>query len=159
MKEEFVLFWGGPFSQWHSSLFEIDGVRYNCAEQYMMREKARLFKDVSAEKEIMHATSPRDQKAWGQRVQGFQEETWNKVAKKIVFKGNVAKFTQNEELKQTLLDTGDKTLVEASPHDKIWGIGLGEDDPRAKNRSQWRGKNWLGEVLMDVRKHIRSKGL
>ncbi len=150
-----VLFWHGPFSQWHKSNFNIGGVDYNCAEQYMMASKARLFIDVRAEHAIMASKDPEQQKFFGRGVHNFNVDKWNKVCKRIVFEANQAKFSQDEDLKQLLLDTGDRILVEASPLDKIWGIGLAKEDPLALDQNQWKGTNWLGEVLMQVREHLK----
>jgi ribA/ribD-fused uncharacterized protein len=153
-KEQFTFFWHGPFSQWHGCRFKIDGVVYNCTEQYMMAQKAVLFKDDDALAKIMAATSPRIQKGLGRKVRGFNQSKWDACAREIVYRGNWAKFTQNDDLRQMLLATAGTTVVEASPSDTIWGIGLGEDDPRAADRKTWRGKNWLGEALTRVRDDI-----
>ena len=152
--EKFTLFWDGPFSQWHPSPFEIDGITYNCAEQYMMAEKARLFGDTKREQVILEAVSPYLQKKLGRQVENFDEDKWNAVCKDVVRRGTVAKFSQNEDLKKALFATAGTTLVEASPYDKIWGIGLGSNDPRAQDRSQWRGTNWLGEIITEVREEM-----
>jgi len=154
--EEFEFFWSGPFSQWHPSSFVINGVKYNCAEQYMMAEKARMFKDAKSLRKIMKTNSPREQKALGRKVKNFNVGKWQSAAKDIVYRASMAKFTQDEKLKEILLATGDKILVEASPYDKIWGIGLAKDDKRAQSRSTWQGKNWLGEVLTRVKNDINS---
>ncbi len=151
MSEKFTFFWNGPFSQWYPSKFKIDDVEYNCCEQWMMAEKARFFHDFESEKKIMETDSPKEQKALGRKVKGFDAEEWNKVARDIVFDGNEAKFCADENLQKVLLETRGTCLVEASPYDKVWGIGLAEDDPRALDRSQWQGTNWLGEVLDQVR--------
>jgi ribA/ribD-fused uncharacterized protein len=155
---KYVLFWHGPFSQWHPSEFKVDGITYNCAEQYMMAEKARLFGDSKSRGKIMKSNSPREQKALGRQVSNFDKGKWESVAREIVFKGNMAKFSQNKDLKEKLLATGDKTLVEASPYDKVWGIGLSANDPNATKPGNWKGTNWLGEVLMRVRKELSEKG-
>jgi len=154
MKEEFLLFWNGPFSQWYKSHMEIRGVVYNCCEQYMMAGKASLFKDHEALEKVMSESDPRAQKQIGKEVKGFDKDVWESVARDIVFKANVAKFTFNEEIRKYLFESFPKTIVEASPYDPIWGIGLGEKDPKALDRSQWQGKNWLGEVLMEVREAL-----
>jgi ribA/ribD-fused uncharacterized protein len=154
MAEKFTFFWSGPFSQWQGCRFVIDGVAYNCAEQYMMAEKARLFGDDEALKQILAAKSPRTQKALGRKVRNFSPSRWDACCREVVYRANWAKFTQNEDLKQLLLATAGTTLVEASPKDTIWGIGLAEDDPRAQERATWRGKNWLGETLTRVRDDI-----
>lgn len=156
MNEEFHFFWKGPLSQWFKRDFTVDGIKYNCAEQYMMSRKAVLFKDALALKKIMEATNPYDQKAYGRNVEHFDVGEWEAVAKDYVFSGNYNKFTQHQDLKEIILSTGEKTLVEASPYDKLWGIGVAEDDPRALDRAKWPGRNWLGEVLTNVRNTIRS---
>jgi len=155
MAEKFTYFWHGPFSQWHLGCpFTVDGVEYNCCEQYMMAEKAKLFGDNETLRKIMATNSPNEQKALGRTVQGFDEGKWNVVAKEVVKKGNIAKFSQHPSLKEQLLATDGTTLVEASPYDKIWGIGLAADNPLCQDRQTWQGKNWLGEVLTAVRSEI-----
>lgn len=152
--ESFTFFWSGVFSQWHQSPFTLEGKRYSHAEQFMMEQKALLFGDAATAAEIMTARTPREQKALGRKVRGFDAKVWDPAARGIVFRGNWAKYTQNAELKSALLATSGTTLVEASPKDAIWGIGLAEDDPRARDRRQWLGKNWLGQVLTQVREAI-----
>jgi len=152
-----VLFWGGPFSQWYSHTMSIDGVIYNCCEQYMMAEKARLFGDTEALEKIMASDDPRQQKAIGRTVKNFNPHMWNHVCRDVVFKANLNKFS-DPDLKLILMNTGDREIVEASPYDKIWGIGLGENDPRAEDKSQWQGTNWLGEAIMQVRE-VYKKGI
>ena len=157
-RHEVHLFWktASPFSQWHPATFEVDGVVYNCAEQYMMAEKARLFGDYETEAAILASGNPGKQKALGRKVANFDETIWNERCRDVVFQGNLAKFSQNPDLMSCLLDTADRILVEASPVDAVWGIGLAEDDPRCLEPAQWRGTNWLGEVLTAVRAHIRE---
>jgi ribA/ribD-fused uncharacterized protein len=149
--ERFTFFWSGPFSQWHRSRFTIDGMLYETAEQYMMAEKARLFGDEEACRRIMAAPDPRDQKALGRKVRDFDRDRWSDVARDIVHRGNRAKFTTHRDLLAALFDTEGTTLVEASPFDTIWGIGLAADNPDALDRTKWRGTNWLGEILTRLR--------
>lgn len=159
--EKFTLFYGGPFSQWRHSNFEIDGVRYNTAEQWMMAEKARTFGDTTIESMIMRSSSPAEQKDLGKKVRGFNKARWEAIEDNgkpycwnVVYKGNKAKYTQNLGFKDELFKTVGTTLVEASSTDTIWGIGLGEEDPKALDRSQWRGTNWLGDVLTQLREDL-----
>ena len=156
--EEFTYFWGSesPFSQWHKSIFTLDGITFNCAEQYMMYQKAVVFDDQNMATKILHTKDPGMQKKLGRQVQNFDVEVWNEKCRDIVKKGNKAKFSQNPELKKKLLATGDTVLVEASPNDRIWGIGLSEHDPRAKDKSNWQGTNWLGYALTEVKNELRD---
>jgi len=153
----FVFFWGGWPSQWHHCRFVIDGIPYNCTEQYMMAQKAELFGDLASRAKILASKNPREQKALGREVEGFDEEMWTAACREVVFRGNLAKFSQDETLKALLLATSGKQIVEASPKDRIWGIGLSADDPRATDPEQWQGTNWLGEALMRVREQLRSR--
>ena len=157
--EKFTFFWksGSPFSQWHHSVFEVDGVTYTSAEQYMMHQKALMFNDTETAILIMNTDSPRDQKALGRQVKPFDAKKWNEHCQDIVMKGNLAKFTQNPSLLAALKATAGTEIVEASPHDTIWGIGLEEHDPRAHNRNTWRGTNWLGEILTQLRNYLITK--
>ena len=153
---EFTYFWGEwPFSQWSDTEFDDDkGVHYTHAEQYMMAEKARLFGDKDSEKLILEAASPDLQKKLGRGVKNFDAEKWDVVAKHIVYTGNYFKFTQNKAALEALLETKGTLLVEASPYDKIWGIGLTAHD--ARMGKEWRGTNWLGEVLTKLREGLLS---
>jgi hypothetical protein len=155
-RDGFVFFWNEWPSQWHPAPFTLDGVTYSCCEQYMMSEKARLFGDAETRAKILASVSPREHKALGRQVKGFDATRWTAVCREIVYLANRAKFTQHEDLRALLLATGGKTLVEASPTDRIWGIGLAAEDPRATDRAAWRGKNWLGEALMRVRAELRG---
>ena len=154
---KFVFFYGGVFSQWFQHDMEIDGVIYNCAEQYMMAMKADYFDDQLAKQKIMSTDDPSEQKAIGRTVKNFDAEAWNAVSRGFVYKANIVKFASDPNLKQELFDTGEREIVEASPYDRIWGIGLGEHDERALDKSQWRGTNWLGEVLMKVREDLKER--
>lgn len=158
---EFTFFWDGPLSQWEPSSFEIDGVEYNCAEQYMMASKAKLFDDEEILDEIMDAEDPDTQKSLGRRVSNFDQDIWEEEEDNgyprcwnIVWRGNMAKFSQNPHLLNDLLATKETLIVEASPYDCVWGVGLRAGDPRIKNRENWRGSNWLGEVLTVVRSFL-----
>ena len=154
----FVFFWKGWPAQWYGGHPFKDkvGYTYSHAEQYMMAKKAWVMGDLETMKKIMATNSPREQKDLGRQVKGYDEAKWSLVRKRVVFEGNVLKFTQHKTLKEKILATGDKILVEASPVDKIWGIGLAADDPRAVNPDDWQGRNLLGDVLMAVRHFIKT---
>jgi len=155
--DRLVLFWDGWPSQWHYSLFTLGGDEYTCAEQFMMAEKARVFGDAEALEQILDTSSPREHKRIGRRVRGFDEAEWDRVCRGIVYRGNLAKFEQNDRLRATLLETGDRVIAEASPHDLIWGIGFHESEPEAHRPELWRGRNWLGVALMQVRATLAAQ--
>lgn len=154
MSERFTFFLYGPFSQWHPSPFMIEGSYYNCVEQFMMAEKARLFGDPEALEGILQAKDPRDHQAIGRRVKGFDQSRWDSAKEGIVQCGNEAKFAQNEHLRQLLLNTAGTRLVEANPNDPIWGIGLPDNHPDARHPKLWRGQNKLGEILTELRDRL-----
>ena len=146
-------------SQWYQCQFEIEGVKYNTAEQYMMAQKALLFEDHEIYEKIMSSKSPEKYKSLGRQIKNFSSEKWNTRKFDIVTKGNIAKFSQNENLKQFLLNTNDKILVEASATDNIWGIGMSEDDKDILDESKWKGENLLGKALMKTRTCIKKEKL
>ncbi|OIV37654.1 hypothetical protein BIV57_09795 [Mangrovactinospora gilvigrisea] len=140
------------FSQWwQGAPFTVDGVEYATAEHWMMAGKARLFGDAAAEAKALAAGHPRDAKSAGREVRGFVEAVWERERFRLVVEGNRAKFGQHPELADFLAGTGARVLVEASPVDRVWGIGLAKDDPRAADPSRWRGLNLLGFALMEAR--------
>ena len=123
----------------------------------MMYSKATLFHDFASARAILDAGTPREQKILGRKISNFDENQWKLFREGIIFTGNYAKFCQNQKLKKQLLETRGTLLVEASPKDMIWGIGLSEDDPRANDPTQWRGQNLLGNALTRVRCVIDSE--
>lgn len=131
----------------------VEYIKYNCGEQYMMASKARLFDDKETLKKIMDSTDPREHKALGRKVKGFDEKIWNEKCMPIVIEGNMAKFSQNLSFKQKLLGTGNKQLVEASKIDRIWGIGFSPKEAPFSDKTKW-GKNLLGKCLMKVRENL-----
>lgn len=147
-----------PFSQWYRCAFAAGGHAFNCAEQYMMHGKALLFGDAAIAAEILAADHPRQHKALGRKVRGFDDAIWKREREGIVLAGNRAKFTQNAALREQLLATRGTTLVEASPYDRIWGIGLAATDPRAQDPKQWRGQNLLGRILTALRDELLAAG-
>lgn len=142
------------FSQWYPAQFEIEGVIYPTAEHYMMAEKARLFGDSATLEKVLKASDPGAAKAFGREVSGFSETVWNEQRFNIVVRGNLAKFGQDARLSEYLLKTGRKVLVEASPVDSIWGIGLAADDVGSQDPNSWNGLNLLGFALMAVRDRL-----
>jgi len=161
---ELLFFWGHQkpkngvskscFSQWYDAPFECDGYHFMTAEHYMMHKKALLFGDMVSAEKVLSASNPGEAKAIGREVKGFNNEKWIENRFEIVVNANVAKFSSNTKLKEFLLNTGEQVLVEASPVDRIWGIGLAEDHPTANNPSQWKGLNVLGFALMVVRDNL-----
>ncbi|MFD6563572.1 NADAR family protein [Micromonospora profundi] len=147
----------GCLSQWWPAPFVVDGVSFATAEHYMMWRKAILFGDATTAAQVVNAPHPHAAKALGRQVAGFNEPTWEAHRLAIVVAGNLAKFGQHPDLRRYLLDTGDRVLVEASPLDRIWGIGLRGDDPRAGDPTQWQGLNLLGFALMRVRAALRDR--
>lgn len=163
---KFVFFWGhrpstdgsitkSCFSQWFDCRFTVDSVEYSTSEQYMMAQKALIFGDNMIYSEIMNASHPNEFKSLGRKISGFDEKIWNANKTDIVIKGNTAKFSQNPKLKDFLLGTNDRILVEASPYDKIWGIGMSAKDSGIMNPNCWQGENLLGFCLMEVRDIIK----
>jgi ribA/ribD-fused uncharacterized protein len=158
---KYVFFWGHRkhkngvsktcFSQWYESGFEEDGVFYQTAEHYMMAGKAKLFGDEESFAKVLASSSPSEAKKIGRSVQGFEEEVWLRNRFPLVVQANRLKFSQNPELGDFLAKTGDRILVEASPVDKIWGVGLASDDKNIQNPNLWKGLNLLGFALMKVR--------
>lgn len=149
--DSFHPFIKGVFSQWHPTLFQIDGLTVVTAEQWMMFSKARLFGDERAANAILATDSPDEQKRFGQNVQGFHQETWDRWKVSVVYQGNLAKFSQNAGAARQLKATGGAMLVEANPRDWIWGVGLAIDDPSVHSPAEWKGGNLLGRILTKVR--------
>lgn len=160
VKNGFALFWGSPFSNWYKAKFEVDNVIYSTSEQYMMHQKALLFNDPETAKQIMKTSDPKKQKQLGREVKNYRDDLWNQIRYDVVLEGCFEKFYQNEEFADILLMTEDLEIVEASPYDKIWGIGLDASHPDAIDKTKWKGENLLGKVLMEVRTQLKDvKGL
>ncbi len=165
----FLFFWGhqpgpdgdlgpGCLSQWWPAPFTVDGIRFPTAEHYMMVSKARLFGDESRVTRILANPSPSGAKALGRAISTYNEEVWTASRYGLVVDGNLAKFDQNPALLAYLIATGDSILVEASPMDRIWGIGLAAGDDNARRAAHWKGMNLLGFALMDVRDRLAEGG-
>lgn len=165
---DYLCFWGhrarpgqvgkSCFSQWYPAAFEIDGERYASAEHWMMAGKARLFGDEASAARILADADPAAAKALGRKIAGFDEARWVAHRYPLVVAGNLAKFGQNPALGEFLLATGEHVLVEASPVDAVWGIGLAADHADATRPERWRGLNLLGFALMDVRAQLATRG-
>ena len=154
-----LLFHSGPYSQWSKTHkpFTVSGKAYVCCEQYMMAEKARLFEDYESMKRIMNTNNCKEQKKLGRQVKNFDLKIWEANCDEIAFQGNLAKFSQNEDLKEMLLATENQLIAEAAPNDTIWGIGLHEDDPDALDPKLWKGQNKLGNAIMKVRSELKRE--
>ena len=144
----------GCFSQWFYAPFTVEGIRYSTAEQYMMAKKALLFNDYDIYNQILNEKDPYKCKKLGKLVHNFKGHRWDECKEEIVYRSNLAKFSQNYNIQEKLLKTGDATLAEASPYDRIWGIGLSADDPKAIHPEHWKGENLLGHALMRVRHEL-----
>lgn len=165
---KFLFFWGhqpqrdgsagaGCLSQWWPAPFSADGLEFPTAEHYMMWRKAVLFGDEAVAAKILAVAHPHAAKTLGRQVEGFDEQVWEQHRFDIVVAGAVAKFGQHEELREFLLGTGERVLVEASPVDRVWGIGMAVQHPHAVDPLQWRGLNLLGFALMQARTTLRAQ--
>ncbi len=148
--KNYIFFLNGPLCQWYSSKFIENGITFDCCEQYMMYQKAILFNDEETANKILNTSKPREQKNLGRQVKNFDQKIWDEHKENIVYQGNYLKFSQNEDLKEYLIDTFPYMLVEANKYDKIWGIGMFAYDPNILDTSKW-GLNLLGKTLMKVR--------
>lgn len=155
---KFTFFWSGPFSQWYPSPFTDTSLQmtFGCAEQWMMYHKAVFFADEETAEKIMKTSLPKEQKRLGRKVKNFHEKMWNDIARDIVYQGNFLKFRQNKNLQKLLLATAGTELVEASPYDKIWSCGLRESVAKTTAKENWPGKNWLGQILDEVRNRLQK---
>lgn len=151
---EFTPFLKGVFSQWHHTPFRLEGREFVTAEQWMMYCKAVLFDDASIAEKIATEVDPAVQKRLGQAVQGFDQAIWDFWKIDIVYRGNMAKFSQNEGARRQLRNTAGTMLVEANPWDWVWGIGRAIDDPSCHLPAQWRGQNLLGLILTRLRESL-----
>ena len=165
-ESKFLFFWGHQpnkdgkitktcFSQWWLSSFKVEKVTYKTAEHWMMAKKAELFKDWEILEKILYVDSPAEAKKLGREVRNYDDKIWLENRYEIVKEGNLHKFSQNADLKTFLLNTKERVLVEASPVDPIWGIGMASDHKDVMNLEKWKGLNLLGFALMEVRDELR----
>lgn len=152
MKTKYKLFLKGEFSNWYISTFIVDGITFNCGEQYMMYKKAMLFNDLDTANKIMNTSSPSSQKKLGRKVKNYVEKEWDSVRYEIVKKGLIEKFTQNENLKRFIISHKGYQMVEVNPKDIIWGVGYSESDA-LENIDDW-GQNLLGKILTEISNEI-----
>ena len=163
----YIFFWGhharddgqiakSCFSQWWPSNFTVDGDLFVTAEHWMMAQKAALFSDIEIYNKIIETSDPKAVKELGRKVKNFEPNIWDQEKFEIVVNGNFHKFKQNEDLKEFLLSTDDRVIVEASPLDDIWGIGLKQDDKNARHPGLWQGPNLLGFAIMTARDLLRA---
>ena len=161
MSKTFCFFWGQKnpnayLSQWYKSKCTIDDIEFSTAEQYMMFKKAELFNAEEIKHKVLATTNPKCVKRLGRQIKNFKEDVWKAHRELIIYNGNIAKFSQNKNLLSKLLNTGDSILAEASPFDKIYGIGLRYTHKDAKTPEKWKGENLLGKCLMNVRNTLKN---
>jgi ribA/ribD-fused uncharacterized protein len=153
---KYYFFWNGVFSNWYTCLIKYKGHIFKNTEQAFMYEKARFFHDEHSVNLILKEINPRKVKALGRKVKNFNAKAWNSVAYKFMYDINYEKFTQHESFKKVLLATENQLIVEASPYDKIWGIGLTEEDAKKIPESEWLGTNLLGKCLTKLREELKN---
>ncbi|KAK2953173.1 putative N-glycosidase R617 [Blattamonas nauphoetae] len=158
-KQKVIVFFGPSdpypqFNQWATAKFEEDGLKFSCAEQYMMYRKAKLFNDQEIADKILRCTNPNVAMALGRQVKRFQNDIWEQHRFDIVVRGNYLKYSQNPHFRDVLLKTGDSIIAEGCDYDKIWGTGFATGDVRNQDPNLWPGMNLLGKALMEVRSLI-----
>ena len=144
----------GYLSNWYLSNFIIEGLLFSSMEQYMMYKKAMCFDDQLVASKILETKDVAEIKALGRQVSNYNDSIWNGMRQILIYEGLLAKFTQNEDLKEKLISTGDAILAECAVKDRIWGIGLSMTSPKRLDIYQWNGQNLLGYALMLVRNRI-----
>lgn len=157
--EKYVFFWetADIYSNWYPARFRFEGHTFTNSEQAMMYEKAKLMGDTASMGKILKTTNPKKVKQLGREIKPWNEKLWEKNRLPIMTKICLVKFRANPVLKQELLNTGDKIIVEASPYDIIWGIGMRDDDDGVENPKKWKGLNLLGKALMAVREQLKNE--
>jgi ribA/ribD-fused uncharacterized protein len=156
---EFVFFWGGPYSQWAHSPFVWDGKEFPTAEHFMMYHKCLTFEDHARAEQVLKYPGPDQVKAIGRQIENYDDDTWAAVRFNVVTYGNILKFSQNPKFYDVLRRDymeGDKILVEASPEDRVWGIGKHETDEGLDNIDNWNGQNLLGYAIMEAGERLKG---
>jgi len=146
----------GYLSNWYLCEFTYGIYKYSSTEQFMMAQKALLFRDFEVFEKMLKTNSPKTLKRLGKQVKNYDDTIWGEVRQAMMHRGIRAKFQQNPDLLQKLIETDELILAECSPYDKLWGIGLAVDDARVQETAKWKGKNLLGSILMDVRSELKS---
>jgi ribA/ribD-fused uncharacterized protein len=155
IKNDMSLFWHGCYSQWRMNFFKWNDIEFNCCEQFMMFFKALVHKDLETAKSIMKEVMPNNQKSLGRKVKNFDINLWDyETSMAVVYVANFLKFEQDDELYEYLINDPARIIVEASPADIVWGIGLTKEDPLAWDIETWKGENRLGKCITDVRKYF-----
>lgn len=151
-----IYFWGSIFSNFHPIEFWHQGNLFANSEQAFMWRKAVFFKDFDTALKILNTTNPQEAKSLGRKVKYYNDVRWNQVREQIMYEVNIDKY-ENEELQKLLLSTKNLIIVESSPVDKIWGVGLSKEDPKILDEKNWNGLNLLGKVLMRVREYYENR--
>ena len=153
--DKYVFFWSGLFSNFApiKEGIKFDGFRFPTSEHIFMYIKAKTFNDNEIAEKIKSAPDPKTAKSLGRKVRGFNEEVWKKHRDNAMKTAVQLKFNASPEFRNELLKEKyrNKTFVEASPYDRIWGIGMSMEDPNVNNESKWRGLNLLGNILTKLR--------
>lgn len=162
--DKHIFFWGEWPSNWYPCVFnaEYEGKKYTFynSEQYFMFVKAKTFGDEeTAEKILSKGKNPKTAKALGREVKNYDDKEWDKIRYDIMVTANYFKYSQSEELEEMLLNPefNGKHFVESSPIDKIWGVGLGENNPMIDDENNWKGTNLLGKALDEVRERLQNE--
>ncbi len=153
----YIFFWGSEFSNFYKCNIEYLDFIFNCSEQAFMYCKAAHFQDENTGYLILNAKTPQEAKKLGRLVTPYNDKEWDRVRYHYMYDVVKAKFTQNDNLKSLLLSDKfkGKTFVEASPYDRIWGIGMGENNPDILDTSKW-GRNLLGNIITEIRDEINK---
>lgn len=151
-----LAFWKSIFSNFDLQNFIHQKLWFKNSEQAFVWRKAIFFGDTETALKILQSTSPRECQKLGREVKNYDDAKWQSVRYQIMVEVLMDKFSQNKGIKAQLLSTGDMTLIEGSPIDKIWGIGIHWEDRDCFDKSKWKGTNLLGEALMEVRKALRD---
>jgi ribA/ribD-fused uncharacterized protein len=147
------------FSNFYPAPFEYQGIQFSCSEQFFMYAKAKFFKDNIRAQRILNAKTPATMKKNGRLVQNFDPTIWDQHKENIMYIAIREKFNQNPTILKKLLKTNNKLLVEASPWDTVWGIGLAKNDPLIHDENNWKGQNLLGKLLTHLKNNTFTEDI